>query len=118
MKKLGLYIHIPFCIKKCLYCDFYSISGDGVSDEYLSALMRHLDEYKLQTSQYAVDTVFIGGGTPSLMSEKQMAEDTAFMAAFAERMANAVRCPVGRDIPDNVKEKLDIYLTRKRGPKH
>lgn len=72
MKKLGLYIHIPFCIKKCLYCDFYSISGDGVSDEYLSALMRHLDEYKLQTSQYAVDTVFIGGGTPSLMSEKQI----------------------------------------------
>ena len=56
--------------------------------------------------------------TMALMSEKQMAEDTAFMAAFAERMANAVRCPVGRDIPDNVKEKLDIYLTRKRGPKH
>jgi len=56
--------------------------------------------------------------TMALMSQRQMAEDTAFMAAFTDRMANAVRCPVGRDIPDNMKEKLDIYLTRKRGPKH
>ena len=56
--------------------------------------------------------------TMALMSQRQMAEDTAFMAAFTERMANAVCCPVGRTIPDNMKEKLDIYLTRKRGPKH
>ena len=56
--------------------------------------------------------------TMALMSESQMAKDTAFMAAFTERMANAVRCPVGRTIPDNMKDKLDIYLTRKRGPKH
>lgn len=73
MKKLGLYIHIPFCIKKCLYCDFYSVpGGEYVPEEYLSALMKHLDEYKLQTSQYAVDTVFLGGGTPSLLDEKQI----------------------------------------------
>ena len=56
--------------------------------------------------------------TMALMSESQMADDTAFMAAFTARMANAVRCPVGREIPDNMKDKLDIYLTRKRGPKH
>lgn len=72
MKKLGLYIHIPFCLKKCLYCDFYSIPRAGVSDEYLSALCQQMDEYKLQTSKYAVDTVFIGGGTPSLLNEKQI----------------------------------------------
>ena len=66
----------------------------------------------------ATGTIHNSYDTLALMSESQMEKDTAFMAAFTERMANAVRCPVGRTIPDNMKEKLDIYLTRKRGPKH
>ena len=74
MKKLGLYIHIPFCIQKCRYCDFYSVpTNAGVPDEYLEALYKHMDEYGLQTQEYCVDTVFLGGGTPSLLTEKQMA---------------------------------------------
>lgn len=56
--------------------------------------------------------------TMALMSGEQMEKDISFIVAFTERMANSVRCPVGREIPDNVKDKLDIYLTRKRGPKH
>ena len=56
--------------------------------------------------------------TKALMSGEQMAKDIDFIVAFTGRMANAVRCPVSRDIPDSMKEKLDIYLTRKRGPKH
>ena len=55
--------------------------------------------------------------TAALMSGCQMEEDVAFIAAFTERMANSHRCPVDRKIPDNVKEKLDIYLTRKRDTK-
>lgn len=55
--------------------------------------------------------------TMALMSGEQMAQDIAFLIAFSERMANAKRCPVARKIPDNMKEKLDIYLTRKRGDK-
>ena len=51
------------------------------------------------------------------MSGQQMVEDIAFLNAFTERMANAVRCPVDRKIPDNMKEKLDIYLCRKRDKK-
>ena len=72
MKKLGLYIHIPFCLKKCLYCDFYSLPQGEVPNEYLDALFAQLDEYGLQTADYAVDTVFLGGGTPSLLNEKQI----------------------------------------------
>lgn len=56
--------------------------------------------------------------TMALMSGEQMEKDIAFITAFTERMANSVRCPVSREIPDNMKEKLDIYLTRKRAPKH
>ena len=51
------------------------------------------------------------------MSGEQMVKDIDFIVAFAARMANAVRCPVAREMPDNMKEKLDIYLCRKRDKK-
>lgn len=53
--------------------------------------------------------------TMAVMSGAQMVEDIAFLCAFAERMANAKKLPIAREMPDNMKEKLDIYLTRKRG---
>ena len=55
--------------------------------------------------------------TIAVMSGQQMVEDIAFITAFTDRMANAVRCPVSKTIPDNMKEKLDIYLNRKRDKK-
>ncbi len=55
--------------------------------------------------------------TMALMSGDQMAQDIDFLIAFTQRMANAKRCPVAREIPENMKEKLDIYLCRKRGKK-
>ncbi len=55
--------------------------------------------------------------TIAVMAGKQMAEDIRFIISFTERMANAKHCPVAREIPDNMKEKLDIYLSRKRDKK-
>ena len=55
--------------------------------------------------------------TVTLMSGEQMVKDIDFICAFADRMANAVCCPVAREMPDNMKEKLDIYLCRKRDKK-
>ncbi len=55
--------------------------------------------------------------TVALMSGEQMEKDIEFIVSFADRMANAVRCPVAREMPDNIKEKLDIYLCRKRDKK-
>jgi hypothetical protein len=55
--------------------------------------------------------------TAAVMSGEQMVEDIQFITTFTERMVNAAQCPVAREIPDNVKEKLDIYLTRKRDKK-
>ena len=52
--------------------------------------------------------------TPAVMSSRQMAEDIDFIVAFSQRMADAKHCPVARTMPDNMKEKLDEYLTRKR----
>ena len=55
--------------------------------------------------------------TPAIVSPEQVVTDTEFIAAFAGRMANAVRCPVKREIPEKIKDKLDVYLNRKRPPK-
>lgn len=66
-KTLGLYIHIPFCRSKCEYCDFYSLAGRDreLMDRYLLALLAHLREAAGRASQYEVDSVYFGGGTPS-----------------------------------------------------
>lgn len=74
MKKLGIYLHIPFCLSKCRYCDFYSIPGasEELKDRYVKALVNHMKEYGHQAKDYIVDTVYFGGGTPSLLSEKQL----------------------------------------------
>jgi len=61
----GLYIHIPFCVKKCGYCDFVSVcADDDVKHKYISALLRESEEF----SGEEIDSVFIGGGTPSVLS--------------------------------------------------
>ena len=62
----------------------------------------------------ATATIHNSYDTKAVMSERQMAADMDFIVAFTERMANAKHCPVDRKIPDNMKEKLDEYLTRKR----
>ncbi len=69
MKNLGLYIHIPFCIKKCDYCDFYSLCHNyKLEEEYISALCSHIKAEAHLYNDYTFDTVFIGGGTPSVLS--------------------------------------------------
>ena len=72
-KPLGLYIHIPFCAKKCAYCDFYSLPGaESRMDDYVNALQIHLAEMAPFSAGYLVDTVYFGGGTPSYLGEKRL----------------------------------------------
>ena len=75
MKKdsLGLYIHIPFCVQKCLYCDFCSFPARPSEERaaYVRTLCREIAEAAPDLSHYTVDTVFIGGGTPSLLSAEE-----------------------------------------------
>jgi len=67
----GLYVHIPFCKRKCNYCDFCSFPIEE-KREYLDALCREIDSYK--DERIYVDTVFFGGGTPSLLSEDELSK--------------------------------------------
>ena len=74
-KPLGLYIHIPFCKSKCVYCDFYSLAGnEGRMDDYTDALCAHLTETAPFAAGHTVDTVYFGGGTPSYLGEKRLVQ--------------------------------------------
>lgn len=68
---VGLYIHIPFCKRKCDYCSFYSIPSASVSECYIDALIGEIKSYSQRTKE-KVDTIYIGGGTPSLLTKNQL----------------------------------------------
>ena len=68
---LSIYIHIPFCERKCLYCDFLSFSAQsGQIDEYVRALSKEIELYGAEFSGFTVRSIFFGGGTPSFPDEK------------------------------------------------
>jgi len=69
-KTPGLYIHIPFCLSKCLYCDFYSLTSISAIPDFLDALFKEMEMYHNRFNPF--DTVYIGGGTPSLLSPQQL----------------------------------------------
>lgn len=77
----GLYIHIPFCVQKCGYCDFYSCDDKFYYiDDYIEAAIKELKYYK---NKYDIEfsTLFIGGGTPTVLTEKQL--DSLFTGIYS-----------------------------------
>lgn len=75
MKKLGLYLHIPFCVKKCAYCDFLSAPADeAAKHSYIEALKKEIASYGKIGKEYLVDTIFFGGGTPSILEPELIKE--------------------------------------------
>ncbi len=70
----GLYLHIPFCSKKCIYCDFYSLETTHLMNAFVQTLLQEIELRAplLTDAQRHFDTVFFGGGTPSLLSVEQM----------------------------------------------
>jgi len=71
-KPAGLYIHIPFCLRKCPYCDFFSITDLTFLDEFIKALLGEM--VPAGNSDFVFDTIYLGGGTPSLLEPAQTAK--------------------------------------------
>ncbi len=94
MSDLGLYIHVPFCRKKCPYCDFYSVGfREDTAEQYANAIIRNLRYYN---ENY--DTVYFGGGTPILLAQhipRILAECN--IAANAEITVECNPCEMGRE---------------------
>ena len=73
-KNIGLYIHIPFCVKKCKYCDFLSnafnndnLEHRNIALSYVKSLITEIKMYSYLVRKYKVSTIYIGGGTPSVL---------------------------------------------------
>ncbi len=72
---MELYIHIPFCIRKCVYCDFLSfVSKEQEREDYVVALLNELETYNELAREYKITTIFIGGGTPSVLEPHLLEE--------------------------------------------
>lgn len=103
----GLYVHIPFCLTKCPYCDFFSITEPLLIDQFLEALVQ---ESALCSGQFEVfDSLYIGGGTPSLLSPKQMSRlFSGLRSSFRFNSSSEITVEVNPD--DVTKEQLRAFL--------
>ena len=70
----GIYVHIPFCKVKCIYCDFYSITEqEHQREHFTNMLCKEIELYSKQHHfNFSIDTIFIGGGTPSILTPFQL----------------------------------------------
>lgn len=108
-KDLGLYIHIPFCIKKCAYCDFLSWSGDkDQKEEYVRDLEQEIRSYKTFAADYQVSTVYFGGGTPSILETGQIER---IMGALRQTFRIEKKAEITLEMNPGTarKEKLKVY---------
>ncbi len=103
-RKLGIYIHIPFCVRKCYYCDFLSFGGcNDKFDSYVNSLVKEIKtEGSRYNDSYVVESVFIGGGTPSILKTVDIARILNVLKETFEIDNNAeisIECNPGTVIP-------------------
>lgn len=79
----GIYVHIPFCHAKCAYCDFYSRAGAALADGFIGALAREFDTRRHELASLSVDTIYLGGGTPSILSPAQFGRVAAIFSSLS-----------------------------------
>jgi oxygen-independent coproporphyrinogen-3 oxidase len=80
-RTVGLYVHVPFCERKCEYCDFYSIESRALLGRFVEAVRREITESAVRCAGLIVDTVYFGGGTPSLLAADQVESMLTVMRA-------------------------------------
>ncbi len=80
----GIYLHIPFCRQRCVYCDFFSTTQGEKKAAYVQALCRELAERKDYAGEERIDTIYLGGGTPSLLEQKDLEEIFSCIYAIYE----------------------------------
>lgn len=108
-RELELYIHIPFCVQKCLYCDFLSMPAEeAIRRHYVDILLEEIKEKAVDCGEYQISSVFIGGGTPSVLPGVQIAEIMETVGAHFALKQNAeitIECNPGT----LTQQKLNFY---------
>ncbi len=110
MKKISLYIHIPFCVSKCYYCDFVSFANlDNKITTYIDSLIIELSLYKEKLKDYKIKTIFIGGGTPTSIDPKHIYKIMRYI--YENFNTEDVEEITIESNPGTIsKEKMDVYV--------
>lgn len=113
-KKLGIYVHIPFCVRKCLYCDFLSAKySDEIVNSYVNKLLEEIDlradEY---SSDYEVDSVFFGGGTPSFLSADNLCK---ILCKLKGTFSFTENCEITTEVNPGTVDFTKLYAYKKAG---
>ena len=110
---IGIYIHIPFCVKKCAYCDFCSFENADADfrDKYVDALCREIDSYGEILSGRTIDSIFFGGGTPSLLNENQILRIFGRLREY--RISDG--CEISMEINPKTADKNKLSFLREAG---
>lgn len=80
----GIYIHIPFCKKRCIYCDFYSTTDNRLAERYIDAICTELTHRITEIDRNNITTIYIGGGTPSQLSISQLSQLINFIKSVVD----------------------------------
>lgn len=111
MKKIGLYIHIPFCNGKCPYCDFYSIGSNSEEmDQFVTETIKYLDRYK--DDKILIDTIYFGGGTPSILGTERL---VFLLKQIYGKMNVAKNAEVTMEVNPSSALSLDFIKLKKSG---
>lgn len=116
-RDLGLYIHVPFCIKKCDYCDFLSAPASAETmKQYFDAVLTEIDQYRENTGNYIVRTIFFGGGTPSVPDaeyiEKLLREIYRIFRVDTDNLEATIEVNPGTLTRDKLQTYKDIGINR------
>lgn len=114
-KSIGIYIHIPFCISKCYYCDFVSFSNkdEDYIDTYIDAVCRQILQNVEVLSEYNINTIYFGGGTPSYIDSKYIVRVMDILKMFLSEDISNKEFTIEVNPNSITKEKLEDY--RKAG---
>lgn len=105
MKKIGVYIHIPFCKQKCYYCDFISFPNiERMQEKYVQALLKEIENFIKENQELKIETIYIGGGTPSYIDSKYIEK---ILSLFNKK--NLIESTIEVNPGTVNKEKLEAY---------
>jgi oxygen-independent coproporphyrinogen III oxidase len=85
----GIYIHIPFCRQKCYYCDFYKTVNTTLSGKFIGALQKEIQQHKDYFDGEKIETIYFGGGTPSVLNEEELQQIMFFLHNYFEIIPDA-----------------------------
>ncbi len=101
----GIYVHVPFCTVKCAYCDFYSVARPDMAERYLDAVGCEYDARRHELGEESVETLYFGGGTPSLLSPEQFGRLASY---FDKSRVGEFTIEVNPD--DVTAERVDAWI--------